>query len=299
MSARTRQLFRSIRIKEKQKSNSQEKISDNKNKNQSSSLDKRKNDLLMFQSARKPANRNSEGIDPLDYFKSEHIFIQPSNMEEYMVKDKKKEEEEKKKKAEKMSALVGGPTTHKIKFEDMQKMWKKVRKIDSDSKHEMDEKENEDEDNSEKRKANSVETRNIKHDESAENINDTNKNNNMAKSVDKKRYGVQKMGKKTQDEQNMYIKLVLARNRFNKNSLGEQSFYDNIMNLVKQMKSIDNFPEDLSNEIDKLITKLELPDNLIIDSDVQEYYPEDKFKPLISNAPSLDDIIKKYNFTKD
>ena len=295
MSAKTRELFRSLRVKsnkERQKSAALEKIPE-----KSSSLDKRKNNIMMFQSPRKPANKNNnEGIDPLDYFKSEHIFIQPSNMEEFMVKDKKKEEEEKKKKEEKTTAgILGGPTTHKIKFEDMKKMWKKVRKIDADK--EIPEKEEED-NKSEHKHANSVETRNIKHDESAENINDS-KKNNVAKSVDKKRYGVQKMGKKTQDEQNMYIKLVLARNRFNQNSLEGQSVYDNIMNLMKQMKSIDNFPDDLSNEVDKLITKLELPENIIIDSDVQQYYPEDKFEPLISNPLPLDDVLKKYNFTKE
>ena len=43
--------------------------------------------------------------------------------------------------------------------------------------------------------------------------------------------------------------------------------------------------------------KLELPQHLIVDDDVQDYVPEEQFVPLITNPMPLDQAIKKLNLS--
>ena len=97
------------------------------------------------------------------------------------------------------------------------------------------------------------------------------------------------------NKQKLYMKLVLARNRLNQHNAGNQNVYDNIMKIVKEARTNENFPEDCLEEIENALMKCELPDNIINDTDVQEYYSEEKFEPIISNPIPLQQMLKKHN----
>jgi len=121
-------------------------------------------------------------IDPLDYFKTEHIIIKESTMEEYGAANIRKEieKEEKKEKDAEGSKKIGGMIGRgfKINFDEMMKARSKVKKEALPEKKSM-----------------SVGTRNLK-----------NQNASKFEYVRKNRRN---------KEDNLYIKLILAKNKFN------------------------------------------------------------------------------------
>ena len=117
---------------------------------------------------------------------------------------------------------------------------------------------------------------------------------------EERRILVKSVDKKTDDNsQNLYVKLILARNRYNQNHIIEENVYQNIVNLVEELNAIKDMPKELSNEISSLLQKLELPQHLIIDKDVQDYVPEEQFVPLVANPLPLDQVLKKLNITEN
>ena len=80
-----------------------------------------------------------EEIDPLDYFKTEHIKIEPSDMKEFETFEEKKEVDEDKTNRSKenkkeneividMKKGMIGPTSYKINFREMMKARNKIKK---------------------------------------------------------------------------------------------------------------------------------------------------------------------------
>ena len=250
----------------------------------------------------KPLQQNDDDeIDPLDYFKTEHIKIEPSDMKEYAPYEKPKEEQEEEKSKEIQTKInqiaidskagIYGPNSHKINFMEMMKARNKVKKTNEPLFVEEKPPEN--------RKNMSVDQRKIKKIEDEEEEKEKEEKEEKKKKTDK-RIKVKSVEKNNDDENihNLYVKLVLARNRYNRNNfVTEENVYQNIMNLVDEFNSIKDMPEEMSDEINSLLQKLELPQHLIIDKDVQDYIPEDKFVPLISNPAPLDQIIKQLNLT--
>ena len=124
-------------------------------------------------------------IDPLDFFKTEHPLEIDKTLDEFGLneiedkinKEEKNENEKEKEKKPKLKALIGA-VNMKIKFEDMMKARNKVKK----------------EEKTQNKKSLSVGSRNVKNDKNKfELINKT----------------------KEDRDQRLYIKLILARNKFN------------------------------------------------------------------------------------
>ena len=231
--------------------------------------------------------KDEDEIDPLDYFKTEHIKIEPSDMKEFgPVKEENELDGEKsnKNKDVLIDTKTGlmGPTSHKINFKEMMKARNKIKKTD-----------NSNEEKKHERKNLSVQNRkNIKEDNDEEEEEEEKKED--------KRIKIKSVGKNDDDNtQSLYVKLILARNRFSlNNAVSEDNVYKNIMNLVDEINSIQNLPQEISDEVNVLLKKLEFPKHLIIDKDVQDYIPEDKFVPLIENPIPLDQVLKKLNITE-
>lgn len=243
------------------------------------------NDKKKFLSVPKNLKREKDDdeIDPLEYFKTEHIKIQPSDMKEYaQIKEVKESDEENDKNKIEINLKTGmiGPTSHKINFMDMIKARNKIKKTDNNTSGGEKKKE---------RKNLSVENKKNKEEENA-NDDDEKEDKNRNKSVIKRN---------ADSTQNLYVKLILARNRFNQNNVTEQNVYQNILNLVDELNSIKDLPVEFANEINNLLQKLELPPHLIIDKDVQDYVPEDQFVPLIENPMPLDQVLKKLNISEN
>ena len=230
--------------------------------------------------------------------RTEHIKIEPSDMKEYEIFEEKKEAEEDKTNKNKenkkeneividMKTGVMGPTSHKINFREMMKARNKIKKNEK-GEIEDGKKQN--------RKNLSVEPRKNKKKQEEEIANEEEEKEKEKK---EKRIKVKSVEKNPEDNtQSLYVKLILARNRLSsKNVVTEENVFQNILDLIEEFNSIKDLPQEYTDEINNLLKKLEFPKHLIIDNDVQDYIPEDKFVPLIANPIPLDDIIKKLNIT--
>ena len=242
-----------------------------------------------------PIKEKEEEIDPLDYFKTEHLKIEPSDMKEYdpveEIKESDGEKSNRSKDNKKKEVVIDtktgvvGPTSHKINFMEILKARNKLKKNDesifAEKNHE--------------RKNLSVQNKRIKKEEKVDDAEKQEKEKKeergiKVKSVDKN---------KKDNSQSLYIKLILARNRLKQNTIViEENVYKNIMELVVQIYSIKDLPQEISDEVNNLLKKLEFPTHLIIDNGVQDYIPEDKFVPLISNPLPLGQVLKKLNLTE-
>ena len=302
MSSKARALFKRLRtkaIEEKQKEKNENPDEGEYHKSESVPIEFKSNCI----SDLKIENNKEKEIDPLDYFKTERIKIEPTDMNDYDLineilesdsdedktarsKEKKEKEKEKEKNKNKKNEVIidtktgmMGPTSHKINFMEMMKARNKIKKTDD-----KEEKKND------KRKNLSVDHRSKKKEDN---------NDNEEEEKKDKRIKVKSVEKNPIDNtQSLYVKLILARNRLSQNNIvTEENVYQNIMDLVDEINSIKDLPKEISDEVNNLLKKLELPQHLIIDSDVQDYIPEDQFVPLISNPIPLDEVIKKLNLT--
>lgn len=202
-------------------------------------------------------------IDPLDYFKTEHIIIKESTMEEYGAANIRKEieKEEKKEKEAEGSKKIGGMIGRgfKINFDEMMKARSKVKKEALPEKKSM-----------------SVGTRNLK-----------NQNASKFEYVRKNRRN---------KEDNLYIKLILAKNKFN---LGNsQQLYLEILRRIDELKGY-NLPDNLKKELNDIINDLKLPKNLVLCEDVQVVSDDEDGTDPIGKKISLDQVINKMNIRGD
>ena len=302
--SKAKALFKRLRtkaIEEREKEEKERNESPDKNgiqKSESCPIDPNKNGLPIPKLLIPLKEEKEEEIDPLDYFKTEHIKIEPSDMKEYEIFEEKKEAEEDKTNKNKenkkeneividMKTGVMGPTSHKINFREMMKARNKIKKNEK-GEIEDGKKQN--------RKNLSVEPRKNKKKQEEEIANEEEEKEKEKK---EKRIKVKSVEKNPEDNtQSLYVKLILARNRLSsKNVVTEENVFQNILDLIEEFNSIKDLPQEYTDEINNLLKKLEFPKHLIIDNDVQDYIPEDKFVPLIANPIPLDDIIKKLNIT--
>ena len=307
MSAKAKALFKKLRSKA-----NEEKL---KEKNEEFEIRKAESNPIAFNNkflSDLQLEKKEKEIDPLDYFKTEHIKIEPDDMNEYnplneinesssdentslSVRSNKNEKKEKNEKNHKnknnknnnnnepiydLKTGIMGPTSHKINFMEMMKARNKIKKTQTVVEDDK------------KRKNLSVEPRTKKKGDEA--INEVEEEEKKEKKIK-----VRSVGKDPIDStKNLYVKLILARNRFSQNNIvTEENVYQNIMNLVDEFNAIKDLPKEISDEVNNLLKKLELPHHLIIDNDVQDYIPEDQFVPLIPNPINLDEMIKKLNIT--
>ena len=99
------------------------------------------------------------------------------------------------------------------------------------------------------------------------------------------------------DEQNLYIKLVMARNKYNELSSAKTNVYDKIMKQIQELRQFTDLPPKYMEKVDEFESKLKIPDRLILDPDVQEIENEKEYEKVIENPVNLDDLINSLNLS--
>lgn len=206
-------------------------------------------------------------VDPLDYFKKEHIFVKESNMEEYGGRDLQKEIEEEKKKeqeGEKTRKIGGmiGVRNFKLNFEEMMKARAKIKKEPAQEK-----------------KSQSVGTRTVKN-----------------PVVEKPKYEYVKKGRGNKEE-NLFIKLILAKKKFNLGNI--HNLYAEVLRRIDELKGFEDFPDELKEELNYIIEDLKLEKKLIICPDVQVVSDDEDDTDTIGKKVNLDQVMNKMNIRPD
>ena len=215
----------------------------------------------------KIAGRRASFVDPLEYFNKEHLIVKPGNMEEYIYKPPEviKEVDESQQKRKKTTAMPPkGGNSGKINFEEMLKVRQSLRSTTLSTK--------------EARKPASVGAR-----------------PGSLKPGDPKMAALDKK-KSAQYEKNLYIKLVLAKNKYSQKSktASGSNVYQEILTKIDELKNIKDMPPNLADEIDDMVGKLQLNDGMVVDEDVETVLSdEDDSDPVGINIVPLKDIIKK------
>ena len=209
-------------------------------------------------------------IDPLDYFKKEHIFVQESNMEEYGGRDlkkeleeqKKREQEEEEEKTKKIGGMIG-VRGFKMTFEEMMKARSKIKK----------------EPEKQDKKSLSVGTRVVR-----------------SSVYQKPKYEYIKKGKDNKEE-NLMIKLILAKKKFNLGNV--QHIYMEVLRRIDELKGYNDFPDELKKELEYIEEDLKLDNNLIICPDIQVVEKDDDDTDTIGKKVNLDQVMNKLNIRSD
>ena len=210
----------------------------------------------------------SNYIDPLDFFKTEHPLEIDKNLEIFGLNDTETEQKKEEKKENesnkkpKLKALIGA-VGYKIKFDEMIKARSKIKKDDT-SKNQP-------------KKALSVASRNVKNNE-------------------KNKFEIINKTKEDRD-QRLYIKLILAKNRFNKSNINQQDIYLEILNKISQLKEYPDKNGLLKKEINDIENNLKIK-NIVLCPDVQIVSDEDDTDS-IGKQMSLEFIINKMKLKSD
>ena len=101
--------------------------------------------------------------------------------------------------------------------------------------------------------------------------------------------------KEGNDEQNLYIKLVMARNKYSELSSAKTNIYDKIMKQIQELREIQDLPPKYMEKVDEFESKLKIPERLILDPDVQEIQNENEYEKIVEKPVNLDDIINSLN----
>ena len=202
----------------------------------------------------------------MDFFKTEHPLEVDKNLDEFGLNDEesepkneeKKENEEEKKPAKK--GLVGAVGI-KIKFDEMMKARSKIKKDDK----------------VQTKKSLSVSSRNVK-------------------SNEKNKFEIINKTKEDRD-QRLYIKLILARNKFNKSNMNQQDIYLDILSKIAQLKEFPDKSGEIKKELDEIENNLKMK-NIVLCPDVQIVDDNDETDS-IGKQMSLDFIINKMKIKSD
>ena len=96
-------------------------------------------------------------------------------------------------------------------------------------------------------------------------------------------------------EQNLYIKLVLARNKYNELSSNKANVYKKILGQIDELRQIKDLPPKYLEKVDEYEEKLKVPERLILDPDVQEIDSNNEYEKIVKEPFSLDDVINSLN----
>ena len=264
MSNKARSLLKKLRAKKREEENENE---EKEIKERPKSEEKRTGNIRTLNlGAIKDENSGKVTyIDPLDFFKTERPLEIDKTLDEFglnEVEEETKKEEKKEKEKEKkpkLKALIGA-VNMKIKFEDMIKARNKVKK----------------DDNAQNKKSLSVGSRNVK--------NDKNKFELINKTKEDK-------------DQRLYIKLILARNKFNKSNTNQQDIYLDIIQKIAKIKEFPDKTGELKKEINEIENDLKIK-NIVLCPDVQIVSDEDQTDS-IGKQLSLEQIINKMKLKSD
>ena len=229
-----------------------------------------------------PKKRRDSYIDPLEYFKKEHLIVKEDKMDDFLVDEDKVIPEEEGKKEErpkpKGGMMMGMPMPmgmphggmpgmgFKINFEEMMKARSKIKKEPAAA-------------DSKKERPSSVKARKV----------------NKKEREDEPDNDEEPKRKEGSDEQNLYIKLVMARNKYNELSSAKTNVYDKIMKQIEELRGFTDLPPKYMEKVDEFESKLKIPERLILDPDVQEIKDEKEYEKIVENPVNLDDIINSLN----
>ena len=237
---------------------------------------KKKQQLLL----QAPSKRRDSYIDPLEYFQKEHIIKDENNIMDEIFGDAKDEFEENDGKKEKKPKqkpkggmmMMGMPMPKggmpgmgfKINFEEMMKARSKVKK----------------EQNQEKKPERPASVQN----RPAQKKKEINEEENDAEPQIKAGH-----------EFNLYIKLIMAKNKFEELSSAKANTHKKILEQIQTLRQIKDFPPKYIEKVNEYEAKLKVPERLILDSDVQDIEKDKEYEKVIKNPLSLDDIITSLN----
>ena len=240
----------------------------------SEEIKKRQQQLLL----QPPTKRRDSYIDPLEYFQKEHIIKDENNiMDEIFGEEKaefeenggKKEEQKTKTKPKGGMMMMGMPMPmggmpgmgFRINFEEMMKVRAKIKK-EPEKKPE---------------RPASVQSRPVQKKLEDEEDNDA------------------EPQIKAGHEQNLYIKLVLARNKFNELSSSKTNNYKKIKDQIQALRQIKDLPPKYNEKVDEYESKLKVPELLILDPDLQFIDDNKEYEKIIKTPLALDEIITSLN----
>ena len=278
MSQKARSLRKRLKEKEVQSKPDKPEITNittSKMQKKASEEAKKKQNQMLLQS---PTKRRDSYIDPLEYFQKEHIIKDENNiMDELFGEEKaefeenggKKEDQKTKPKPKGGMMMMGMPMPMggmpgmglRINFEEMMKARAKIKK-EPEKKPE---------------RPASVQNRPVQKKLEEEEDNDA------------------EPQIKAGHEQNLYIKLVLARNKFNELSSGKTNIYKKIKEQIQNLRQIKDLPPKYNEKVDEYESKLKVPELLILDPDLQFIDDNKEYEKIIKNPLSLDDIITSLN----
>ena len=264
MSNKARSLRKRLKQKEEEE---KEEASEAKVKPAATVQEPKKKPILL----KGPKRRRDSYIDPLEYFQKEHLIIKEDKMDEYIVEEDKEDEEggNGRPKPKGGMMMMGMPMPmggakgggFKINFEEMMKARSKIKKDATP--------------------AEAKQTRPVSVRRRKEIKDDEDEPDNKKK----------KKKKEGNDEQNLYIKLVMARNKYNELSSTKTNVYDKIMKQIQELRQMEDLPPKYREKVDEFESKLKIPDRLILDPDVQEI-ENNEYEKIVKSPVNLDDFIK-------
>ena len=283
MSQKARSLRKRLKEKEDQKKPEKPEVTNIKTSKLNAKLQetdsKKKQQQLLLQA---PTKRRDSYIDPLEYFQKEHIIKDENNIMDEIFGDEKDEFEEndgknkdkKSKQKPKGGMMMGMPMPmggmpgmgFKINFEEMMKARSKIKK-EPEKKQE---------------RPVSVQNRPVQ-----KKI-DLNEEDNDAEPQIKAGH-----------EYNLYIKLIMAKNKFEELSSTKANTYKKIMEQIQTLKQIKDFPPKYIEKMNEYESKLKVPEKLILDSDVEDIEQGKEYEKIVKNPISLDDILTSLNLAEN
>ena len=283
MSQKARSLRKRLKEKEDQKKPEKPEVTNIKTSKLNAKLQetdsKKKQQQLLLQA---PTKHRDSYIDPLEYFQKEHIIKDENNIMDEIFGDEKDEFEEndgknkdkKSKQKPKGGMMMGMPMPmggmpgmgFKINFEEMMKARSKIKK-EPEKKPE---------------RPASVQNRPVQ-----KKI-DLNEEDNDAEPQIKAGH-----------EYNLYIKLIMAKNKFEELSSTKANTYKKIMEQIQTLKQIKDFPPKYIEKMNEYEAKLKVPEKLILDSDVEDVEQGKEYEKIVKNPISLDDILTTLNLAEN
>ena len=229
-----------------------------------------------------PIKRRDSYIDPLEYFQKEHIIKDENNiMDELFGEEKADFEDNNGKTGDKKDTktkpkpkggmmMMGMPMPMggmpgmgpRINFEEMMKARAKIKK-EPEKKPE---------------RPASVESRTVQ-----KKIDLDEEDNDAEPQL------------KAGHEQNLYIKLILAKNKYNELSTAKANIYKKILEQIKTLREIKDLPPKYIQNVDELESKLKVPDILIIDPDLQIVDKDKEYIKIVKQPLDLDNIVSSLN----
>ena len=274
MSTKARSLRKRLKAKEEQIKPEKPEVTNITTSKLNSQLQNDSNKKQSTIKSQVPLQHRDSYIDPLEYFQKEHIIKDENNIMEEIFgegkddfEEKGENNEQKPKSKPKGGMVMGMPMPMgmpgmgpKINFEEMMKARAKIKKEQKPERPA------------------SVQNRPVQ--KKIEILDEDNEEEPQIKAG---------------HEQNLYIKLILARNKYNELSSNKANVHKKILEQIENLRQIKDFPLKYLEKVDEYESKLKIPERLILDLDVEEVDKDKEYEKIVKNPLSLDDIINSLN----